>query len=258
MNTVDHHTAVFDDTAYRTAFERFRRIPADCFESYFKALCVKNDNGLLLDVGAGPGLAAEMLLERLPVDWRLAALEPSVPLAAACNARLQRFPGRFLVQNTNLNSLAVKSEVNAAWLSEVVHLLGSPDEWVLKLASFMARGATLVVRTSTHRQLKSRQWYRNFPGALDIDLERHPDEPSMRKALQAAGFSDIQTLQVDESRVVVSSDLFEMVAQKAFSTLRLISDVAHEDGVARLKHKINGLPTSFWHYEMTAYTATLC
>jgi hypothetical protein len=143
---------------------------------------------------------------------------------------------------------------DAAWLSEVVHLLGTPQDWAAKLASSLNPGARGVVRTSTHEQLRTRHWYTYFPRALEVDLERHPSEQAVSQALADSGFVSYQATTVDESRMLPATVVRDLFAKRAFSTLHLISARELEAGLALWDAEFAGSDLVLWDYEMTAYS----
>jgi len=250
---------VFDDPAYKTAFQQFRRMRPDMFDRYLACLERPDiPDGQALDVGCGPGLQAEMLLERLPAPWTLTALESSLDMAAAARQWLSRFGARFSVRESRLEDLPdeLNPSFDVAWLSEVAHLLGNAAQWTARLGSLMKPGGRILIRTSTHAQLKEREWYQFFPSALPVDLARHPDREALNKALSLAGFNHIVTTTIDESRPIEKDFFYSMMQNKAFSTLHDIEPNAFEEGLRLLRTHLIGKSEVKWCYEMTAYTAT--
>jgi len=251
------YVKIFDDPAYKTAFQRFRIIRPEIFEEYFACLQPpKTLDGQALDVGAGIGVQAEMLLDRLPVNWRLVALEPSVELAGVARIRLAKFDTRASVSERRLGELGDHQMFDVIWMSEVTHLLGNPSEWACQLAAVMHKGGRVLIRTSTHTQLVERDWYRFFPSALQCDLARHPDTESLTAALVHAGFDDIAIKPIDESRLISTDFLLSMMHNKAFSTLYYLNNEEFMKGIQMLQSDLAGRIDKKWHYEMSAYTAT--
>jgi SAM-dependent methyltransferase len=250
------HPSPFADPAYRSAFERFRQMPASVFDQYFDLMCVPNQPcGTVLDVGTGPGLQTALLLSRLPEDWRVVGMEPSAELRKAAQARLTPYgPRATIIQCDSLDCL--RDEFSGVWLSEVVHLLGSPGRWVAELTRLTRPGGRVLVRTSTHDQLFARRWYRYFPRALKIDLDRHPTRHEVVNAFYKHGFVDIQVDSVDESRVLPATFVREMFRNRAFSTLYYLTAAELTAGISDWTQAVLDRANYLWHYEMTAYTAT--
>jgi SAM-dependent methyltransferase len=249
----------FGRAGYRIAFERFRALPQAAFERYYECLNMSaTSTGRLLDIGAGPGIQAEMLLRTLPVQWGVDALEPSRQLADAARVRLAQFGARASVKESTFDAFPASRKYHAVWASEVTHLLGDPSSWVEKAARCTRPGGRVVIRTSTHEQLRDRHWYRHFPSALAVDLARHPARSDVVRALERAGFSEVHAVSVDESRPMAVTYLLESFESKAFSTLHLIDERDLADGILSLRNELKGARVTKWHYEMTAYVGTRC
>ena len=249
--------AIFNDPEYRTAFEQFRRMPDEVFERYFA--CLERPNlasGQVLDVGAGPGMQTEMLLLRLPPGWKVVALDPSVELSASAMVRLNKFGHRVSFLQCSFEEASIHGSYDAVWMSEVAHLLGEVSGWIGRLAACMRPGGRVLIRTSTHAQLRNRHWYRFFPSALQVDLARHPTKDALLNGLAEAGFERISAVAIDESRSVSTQLLLTMMRMRAFSTLHQLSRADLDNGLQLLHSSLNGQPVTDWHYEMTAYTAT--
>lgn len=249
---------IVDNPAYRDAFEQFRKMPDEVFERYFACLQRPNiTTGQVLDVGAGPGMQTEMLLSRLPPGWRVVALEPSVELGTSALARLSKFGRRVSLLECRFEELFVNGVFDVVWMSEVAHLLGDVSGWAGHVATIMPPGGRVLIRTSTHTQLRNRHWYHFFPSALQIDLARHPTKDAVLKGLADAGFAQISAVTIDESRWIPVQLILAMMREKAFSTLHYLSKADLDKGLQLLSSSLEGQTETKWHYEMTAYTATL-
>jgi len=232
-------------------------MPDEIFDRYFTCLQLPNLTcGQALDVGAGPGIQTELLLSRLPKGWKTLAIEPSLELATSALARLDKFGNSTSLYNCRFEELPAHAEFDVVWMSEVVHLLGNVSGWTGHLATIMRTGGRVLIRTSTHTQLRDRHWYRFFPTALKLDLARHPTKGSVLRGLTSAGFTNISAITIDESRWIPAQYLLDMMRERAFSTLHFLSQVELDKGLQRLRSSLDSQPETMWHYVMTAYTAT--
>ena len=233
-------------------------MPNKAFEGYFECLQPPNLRaGRLLDVGAGPGLQTEMLLSRIPRGWTVTALEPSMELRTSALTRLKKFGSRVSLLGDRFERFVAGKAFDAVWLSEVVHLLGDVNQWVCQLSKIMNLNGRVLVRTSTHTQLRKREWYQFFPSALKIDLDRHPTKSSVLNGLAGAGFSEISEATIDESRWISTHVLLAMMKAKAFSTLHYLDQQELDKGLRSMTEALRQIgPRTRWHYEMTSYTAT--
>lgn len=247
----------FTEPQYLEAFTVHRRLPPAIFDRYFDLLALPTEGyGRLLDVGAGPGLQTAQLLDAVPMGWQVVAIEPSPLLHRGAMDRLNQYKQRLSIHNTSFDEENNEESYDAVWMSEVVHLLGAPSTWVQRLGSITRPGSRILIRTSTHAQLRARAWYRHFPEALRIDLDRHPPREAIVATLAAAGFEDIQARTIDESRTERAEVVFERLSSRSLSTLHLLSDNEFEQGVANLRSELHDCADVVWDYEMTGYTAT--
>jgi hypothetical protein len=153
-----------------------------------------------------------------------------------------------------LEDISFREPFGLVWISEVVHLLGDVSLWLPHIVSMTADNGTIIIRTSTHKQLQEREWYKFFPDALAIDLARHPSEESLIQAFGEAGFT-VSRHNVDESRHISTTTYKTFFEEKSFSTLTELSEDSFADGLFHLTKFLDNSNTDShrWHYEMSAY-----
>lgn len=252
---MDTPREIFDDIAYLRAFEDFRRISHDVLVRYVEYMHIKSGSqGTLLDLGAGPGIQTESLVQHMPSGWKFVLVEPSKELLAAAQGRLGQ-SSKMKYINCQLGGLDISVCADVIWISEVAHLLGQPKDWLLEIAQHTNPGATILIRTSTHAQLANREWYRFFPRALSIDVSRHPSEREVSEAMTLSGAKSAEVITIDESRTVSANHVISMFERKAFSTLHMLTEHDFKAGMEQLRASLKGKDTTHWDYQMTAYVA---
>lgn len=246
----------FDKKEYKESFKKFRKMPLDIYLMYFSHFKEKSlQNSIFFDVGAGPGFQTKLFLENSSSKGKAIVLEPSVELMNEAVTYLKEYNHQICYFNCNLSEVSISLKPDIVWMSEVVHLLGSPNLWIEVLSKIINDTGKVIIRTSTHNQLENRKWYDFFSNALEIDKERHPGKKELIDAFQINGF-EIETYTIDESKEIESTFFIEMFENKSFSTLHELSNDDFEKGLTLIKDYVNTQKTVHWDYEMTAYVAT--
>ena len=102
----------------------------------------------VMDIGAGPGVAACAIATRLP-DARVLAVDGAKPLLALARARAERLgvADRVSVRLADLPAgLADLPQVDLVWVSGVVHHLPDPVATLRTLGALVRRGGLLAIR----------------------------------------------------------------------------------------------------------------
>jgi SAM-dependent methyltransferase len=102
----------------------------------------------VMDIGAGPGVAACALATRLP-DARVLAVDGAKPLLALARARAERLgvADRVTVRLADLPAgLADLPPADLVWVSGVVHHLPDPVATLRTLGALVRRGGLLAIR----------------------------------------------------------------------------------------------------------------
>jgi len=106
--------------------------------------------GTVLDLGIGPGLVAEMVLDALP-HTRLVGLDSSPPMLELARDRLARFCGRATMVEVDLETVTVPgclaAPVDAVFSVQTLHNLepAAHRALIASTAEAMTPGGTLVI-----------------------------------------------------------------------------------------------------------------
>jgi len=146
------------------------------------------------------------------------------------------------------------SEFDLILLSEVTHLIEGWDRVARRLAAALTPGGLILIRTSSHQQLRERDWYQLFPRALEVDLARHIGIKELTDVLRLLSLS-IEVRTVCESREVGTDWYLELLANRAFSTLHYLTDEELAEGVAQARAALEDKRLVYFDYEMTCVTA---
>jgi hypothetical protein len=235
------------DAGYASAFGRSRSVPLALRAFYLWDIFrrMPHPEIHLLDVGAGTG-QFYAALRALPEFDEVSAtlLEPSDEMRAGLNPAVLRSGDEW--NQSRLEDARIPVTCNAALMSEVVHLVGGPDE-AMRALSAAASGIYCVgVRAGTREQVLGRDWYAYFPEAHTIDIDCQPPARDYVVAMESVGYR-ATSVEMDESRFMNPDEYIAHFSTRPFSSLRLISDDAFEVGIAHLRRSLSGL--SRVHYD---------
>jgi hypothetical protein len=248
---------VFDDEDYLKAFDRVRIIPRQLRDWYSWDLMrrvVPEPTVKMLDAGAGLGQFTESIhsaAHTLNLNTEITLLDSSLNV---CN-RLRRMPWPTSLSPTIAN---LKLEdaghslgpFDAILLSEVVHLFDDLAAVVKGLRGLAGPATIVAIRLGTREQVQARDWYRWYPEAHQIDIERSPSGADLVAAFHDGGFRTVASA-VDESRWLPAPVFQDMMAHRAFSGFRMATGSDHAELSRAMLRDTSSNANVWFSYEMT-------
>ncbi len=236
------------------AYQQHRSLLPSHFNEYLRVANLQTSFvRRVLDVGCGPGLHIPHFVVAMPNECTLVLLEPDAHRALVALERAISVPIHTQLLQASLDDITFTKAFDFVWMSEVAHLLGDPATWAGTVANLTATNGTVVIRTSTHEQLHSREWYKQFPEALQIDIERHPSQQAIVDAFSPLGFQ-VDRYDVNESKLVSKETYRRYFTEKCFSTLTSLSHDSYTEGLRRIDDSLaTGASMVQWDYRMSAY-----
>ena len=196
----------------------------------------------VVDVGCGTGNYLLALSEMVGCEcW---GVDPSEGMLTEARRRLT---GAHLIRASAENTGLPAGQFNLALVVDVVHHL------VDRLGSFrecfriLRPNGKLFLATESAEMIRRREPHATyFPEAVEIELARYPSVIALRSELAAAGFGEVQELEVQLPAEL--SDI-EPYRTKAHSSLQLMSDSAFTAGIERLERDLRSGPIPYtWRY----------
>ena len=206
----------------------------------FRAAVPSTQVRRLLDVGCGSGRFTAFLAEVF--DAAAVGIDGSVAMLQE-RAHVPGAPLGFLGADAAALPLRAGA-IDLALLSMIYHLLVPPTAAVAELGRVIRPGGWVFLRTPTRELLDRVEFLAFFPEARAIDEARIPLRAQITDTFTCAGFT-AQTWRIVEQEFAGSPlQALERVRRRAFSTLRLISDEAFREGLARYEaHCLDAPPT---------------
>lgn len=186
----------------------------------------------LLDLGCGTGRFTALLAEAfgspaIGIDGSPAMLHERV--------RPEHSPVTFLAGDATALPLR-DAAIDLALLSMVYHLLaaaGVAGSALGELHRVIRPNGWVLVRTPSLEMIDRIPWLPFFPGARALDEARLPPRRAIVTTFERAGFAAYSHRMVEYEFAGSPLEAFERVRRRPFSTLRLLSDEAFEEGLAR-------------------------
>ena len=209
-----------------TIYDRGRSLLPEAAEAWRRAVDDLVPAGAtLLDVGAGTGRFAGLFDAAYVV-----AVEPAARMrSSATSVDLVGWVGG-VAEHLPLRA----ASVDVAWLSCVVHHLDL-ERAGAELARVVRAGGRVVVRSVFPDRFDELEWMRWFPEARPIDEERMPSLERVHAAWAPSGLELVERRRTEQVVANSLGELADRLAQRAISTLELISDEAFERGMRELR-----------------------
>jgi ubiquinone/menaquinone biosynthesis C-methylase UbiE len=186
----------------------------------------------VLDVGCGTGRLAAALAERGARVWGVDPSEDMIRQArsnAAGKAAFKEAPAEALPFKDGWFERAV--------FRLVVHLVDRPRAF-REAARVVAPGGRIVIATFAPASFERFWVARAFPEVVRIDRRRFPDQDQLAAELGLAGFANVGVSRLLQKGRLTRAEALERIKGRYISTLRLLSEEAFAEGLARAEREL--------------------
>ncbi|HVD65585.1 MAG TPA: methyltransferase domain-containing protein [Gaiellaceae bacterium] len=216
---------LFDEIA--ESYDRLRPVDDKWWE-LFDVLVAEGDlaGRRTLDIGCGTGNFAAALAERGGKVW---GVDPSTEMLAQARARHSR--PRF--KEGRAEALPFKdSWFERAVVRLALHLFDR-RRGLDEVARVLVPGGRLVVATFDPDHFEGYWLGELFPSLAAIDRARFPDETTLARELQGAGFQSVRISRLGQEATATREEALDRIRGRYISTLRLLDEAEYERGLAR-------------------------
>lgn len=190
-----------------------------------------NKNSLILDIGCGTGRYASYLKE---LGCNVIGVDISQELLDCVPETISTFC-------SSATNLPFDNNFFSCCIIILVIQLLSPTE--RKKAFFEAyrvlkNDGIFIIKTCSHDDLHKRPFNDLFPSALKINLQRYPDIPIIKNALEEVGFKIIEVIPTYTEQKLETSELLHSIKNKCNTTLALLPKTEFSKGCKALEKQL--------------------
>lgn len=231
-----------DYDAMSKVYDAGRAMPEEWVAEWRAAVAV-HLSGLsppVADVGSGTGIWAFFMAHWFGAD--VIGIEPSQGMR---NRALHARPhNRVRYVGGAAEHLPLRNaSCGALWMSTVVHHIRDLPAAAREARRVLREGGPLLIRSGFSGRHEEIPWFKVFPSAAAIAEQRHTRLETVVEAFEKAGFELQEVRRVHE---IIAADVHEYIAKvanRADSSLTLISDGEFEAGLAELRARATHAPS---------------
>ena len=186
----------------------------------------------VLDIGCGTGALAVALAERGTRVWAVDAEPAMLEVARG------RIPAGVGLKEARAERLPFKDGwFDRAVMRLVVHLVDRPAA-LAEARRVLAADGRLTIATFAPEHF-DRLWLNAaFPQLAAIDRQRFPTETELESACRAAGFAEVRSVRLSQTRLLARETCLERIRGRYISTLQLLAPGELEEGLARAEREL--------------------
>jgi ubiquinone/menaquinone biosynthesis C-methylase UbiE len=186
----------------------------------------------VLDVGCGTGRLAVALAECGARVW---GVDPSEEMIRQARSNAA---GKAAFKEARAEALPFKD----GWFDRavsrlVVHLIDRPQAF-REAARVLAPSGRVVIATFAPGSFERFWVARAFPEVVGIDRRRFPDQDLLADELALAGFANVGVSRLLQKGRLTRAEALERIRGRYISTLRLLSEKAFAEGLARAEREL--------------------
>ena len=194
-----------------------------------KELAHLDEGSIILDMGCGTGIYTVGLREH--ISSTTCGLDPSVGMLSQAKEKTRSIHWF----NAVGERLPIRSGVfDCIFSSQVWHHIIEKQDTANECGRTMNTDGTVVIRTISHEQLRSKVVFEFFPEIMENQLRVYPSNEEFSRYFKNAGFTSITFRAYELERHQEVSLFIEVAQKKLWSMFRPISQEGLERGVFEL------------------------
>jgi len=207
------------------------------------------EGSTILEIGCGTGNYIIALTKRLP-NYTYKGLDLSVEMLKAAKSRSDTI--EFKLGNADIGFPYPDNDADTAYLVDVIHHISDYRTFFNECFRVLKPDGSLLIVTDSDETMRRRSSIKYFPEQLEIELGRYPKVEELHNHAQKSGFqlagSDIVAGYYD-----INNELISKLERRYTSSLQLLSDRAHRQGMERVKEAKSRNEKWFSNYTILKY-----
>jgi|WetSurMetagenome_2_1015567.scaffolds.fasta_scaffold222186_2 ubiquinone/menaquinone biosynthesis C-methylase UbiE len=218
-------------------YDDVRRADLDLINAFLERIQL-DETSRVLDIGCGTGNYTA-LLQKL-TRAQLFGVDPSNGMLEKAR---QKNPQIAFRQAEAASLPFARDFFDFSYMTDVIHHIPDIAALFTEIGRVLKPGCSLCIVTQSHQQIAARPIAQFFPGTIVADQRRYPDIPAIIQAGQAAGLVHARTdLSGVGETIELSQPFLELVREKGYSMLHLISQEEYAQGLQALEQRLQAGP----------------
>jgi ubiquinone/menaquinone biosynthesis C-methylase UbiE len=187
----------------------------------------------ILDFGCGTGNYIYEINNKIQ-GLCLIGLDPSESMREiAC----KKNPKVAIIEGNNVSIPLDSNSVEMIFMVNVIHHIDNIEKMFFEFNRVLKKYGNILIITESHRQIQDKTWLSYFDEAKNIDLERFHDISKIVEKANIIGLDCYEESVIDDIPYDMPIDEFiDLINNKVFSILHLISDKSFRSGLQSLKN----------------------
>ena len=189
------------------------------------------ENSTLVEIGCGTGNYITAISKELPhhIYKGFDLSEEMLKVARSRSSEIE-----FLSGNAEVRFPYPSGHCELAFAVDVIHYIECLDVFFREGARILKPGRSLLIITDSEANIRNRSLTQYFPETFQIELERYPSLEVLHRKAERAGLKLIGT-ETAEGAIELDEGFISKLEEKCSSAMRLISDQAYREGIARVR-----------------------
>ncbi|MFC1847754.1 class I SAM-dependent methyltransferase [Chloroflexota bacterium] len=213
--------------------EKRQMDPAD-FERLLGLIARQSEvGGRVLEVGCGTGFHLVPLAQQLPETY-FYGIEPADAMLAQARVKARETGiSNCCLARADAHALPFPEDTfDLILMSQVIHFFSDKTRAAAEVHRVSREGASLIVITTSHSQLRCQVDLSFFPGLIERELVRIPPVTEIKSLFEGLGFGLYNTTEFAATFSAPSADaMVEEVAGKPWSSYLLFTEVEFQRGL---------------------------
>jgi len=191
----------------------------------------------IVEIGCGTGNYIVALSKELP-EYSYKAFDISEEMLIVAKARSDVI--EFSSGNADVSFPYPANSIDFLFSVDVIHHIENLKTFFQEVGRTLKPEGLFILVTDSEENIRKRSLSKYFPDILEIELKRYPTIKVLNKIAKALGL-ELMEINKAEGLTDLDDNFVSKLARKCASSMRLIPDGKHKEGMERIREgQING------------------